>query len=65
MNDDEPQLDLEGLKAEHRRLDAQIQSLTAEAGPATLDVARLKKRKLMIKDQIQVLVDASIPDIIA
>jgi hypothetical protein len=65
MNDDEPQLDLEGLKAEHRRLDAEIQALSAEAGPDNLDVARLKKRKLMIKDHIQRETDASIPDIIA
>ena len=65
MNDDEPQLDLDGLRAEHRRLDAEIRSLTAEAGPDTLDVARLKKRKRMFKDPIQVMVDASIPDIIA
>lgn len=65
MNDDEPQLSLDELKAEHRRLDEEIQALSAEAGPDKLQVARLKKRKLMIKDQIQILVDASVPDIIA
>lgn len=65
MNDDEPQPDLEVLKAEHRRLDMDIRALSAEAGPDTLEVARLKKRKLMLKDQIERMVDASIPDIIA
>jgi hypothetical protein len=65
MNDDEPQLSLEALKAEHRRLDEEIQALCAEFGPDNLEVARLKKRKLLIKDQIQRALDASIPDIIA
>lgn len=65
MNDDEPQWSLDALKAEHRRLDEEIRALSAEAGPDKLDVARLKKRKLMIKDQIQQIVDASVPDIIA
>jgi hypothetical protein len=65
MNDDEPQLSLEALKAEHRRLDEEIQALSAEFGPDNLEVARLKKRKLLIKDQIQRALDASIPDIIA
>jgi hypothetical protein len=65
MNDDEPQPSLEELRAEHRRLDQEIQLLSCEAGPDKLQVARLKKRKLMIKDRIQLMVDASVPDIIA
>jgi hypothetical protein len=65
MNDDEPRPSLEELRAEHRRLDGHIQKLTAEAGPDKLEVARLKKRKLLIKDEIQRMLDASIPDIIA
>jgi hypothetical protein len=69
MNDDEPQssleTSLEQLRSEHRRLDAEIQVLSAEAGPDKLEVARLKKRKLLIKDEIQRILDASIPDIIA
>jgi len=65
MNDDEPQPNLESLKAEHRRLDLEIQALGSEFGPDALQIARLKKRKLQIKDRIQQLVDASIPDIIA
>jgi hypothetical protein len=65
MNDDQPQLTVEELKAQHRRLDQEIHALSAEFGPDTLEVARLKKRKLRIKDEIQRAVDASIPDIIA
>jgi len=65
MNDDEPQLSVDALKAEHRRLDEEIQALSVEFGPDNLEVARLKKRKLLIKDQIQRALDASIPDIIA
>ena len=65
MNDDEPGPGLEALKAEHRRLDEQIAALSAEASADQLELARLKKRKLRIKDQIQRIVDSNIPDIIA
>jgi hypothetical protein len=65
MNDDEPTLDLEALKAEHRELDALIQLLSSEPTGDQLELARLKRRKLMLKDQIQRMVDATIPDIIA
>lgn len=64
VNDDKA-CDLEALRAEHRRLDEQIRALSAEPGPSPLEIARLKRRKLRLKDQIQQLVDASIPDIIA
>jgi hypothetical protein len=30
-----------------------------------LELARLKKRKLLLKDQIQLIVDSNVPDIIA
>ena len=63
MNDDAPELDM--LKAEHRRLDIEIMSLEASAEADQLEIARLKKRKLRLKDQIQLIVDRSVPDIIA
>ena len=63
MNDDAPELDM--LKAEHRRLDIEIKSLEASAEADQLEIARLKKRKLRLKDQIQLIVDRSVPDIIA
>ena len=66
MNDDEsaPQ-QLAALKAEHRQLDDQIAAMVAEGAADQLELARLKKRKLRLKDQIQLLADRSIPDIIA
>lgn len=56
---------LEALKAEHRQLDDQIAALSAEHGPDQLEIARLKRRKLRLKDQIQQITNSSIPDIIA
>ncbi len=63
MNDDGPELDT--LKAEHRRLDREIAALDASADADQLEIARLKKRKLRLKDQIQMIVAGNIPDIIA
>ena len=65
MNDDEASPDLEELKAEHRKLDERIRALSAEPTGDQLEIARLKKRKLKLKDQIQQIIDSSIPDIIA
>ena len=65
MNDDQPVPDLEALKAEHRRLDEQIAALSAEFSSDQLELARLKKRKLRLKDQIAQIADSNIPDIIA
>jgi hypothetical protein len=64
MNDDHPG-SLESLKAEHRQLDERIHLLSSEPTGDQLEVARLKRRKLQLKDQIQRLADSSIPDIIA
>jgi hypothetical protein len=65
MNDDQPAPDLAALRAEHRELDERIQLLASEPTGDQLELARLKRRKLMLKDQIQLIVDATIPDIIA
>ena len=64
MNDDQPTERLHALRAEHRILDAEIAARIA-AGDDMLAVARLKKRKLRLKDEIQALLDACVPDIIA
>ena len=54
------------LKAEHRDLDARISALSAESSAlGSIEIARLKKRKLLLKDQIQLIIDRSVPDIIA
>ncbi len=65
MNDDDPRLILELLKTEHRRLDEEIESLLAAGSADQLEIARLKKRKLMLKDEIAQLNDKIVPDILA
>ena len=65
MNDDHPQGMLETLKAEHRQLDERIQLLCSEPTGDQLELARLKRRKLQLKDQIQMIVNSNVPDIIA
>ena len=65
MNDDDPRQILELLKAEHRRLDEEITALRLAGAADQLEIARLKKRKLLLKDEIQLLTDRIIPDIIA
>ena len=65
MNDDDPRQVLELLKTEHRRLDEEIDALVALGSIDQLEIARLKKRKLMLKDEIQVLNDRIVPDITA
>ena len=65
MNDLNPVGMLESLKAEHRQLDERIALLSSEPTGDQLELARLKRRKLMLKDQIQLIIDSSVPDIIA
>ena len=56
---------LEQLRIEHRDLDAAIHALSDAGSVDQLQIARLKKRKLRIRDQIAVVEDHLIPDIIA
>lgn len=56
---------LDALRAEHRALDAEISAVAAVGGPDRLLLARLKKRKLRIKDEIAAIHDSLVPDIIA
>jgi hypothetical protein len=69
MNDDEPARDpaheLQMLRAEHRELDRQISELIQRGCGDQIELARLKKRKLRLKDQIQIMLDNTVPDIIA
>jgi hypothetical protein len=53
------------LRLEHRDLDSAIEALRATPGPDQLQLARLKKRKLRLRDEIKLLEDRLIPDIIA
>lgn len=65
MNPDEISQRLELLRIEHRDLDAAIIALAAAAVPDQLQLARLKKRKLRLRDEIQWCEDQLVPDIIA
>ena len=56
---------LEDLKQLHRDLDEAIVAMIAEGGHNQLELTRLKKRKLVLRDQISKLEDESVPDIIA
>ena len=53
------------LELEHKDLDDVIARLILDPGQDSLQLRRLKKRKLMLKDQIARLRDRLIPDIIA
>ncbi|WP_414903389.1 YdcH family protein [Sphingomonas flavalba] len=53
------------LRIEHRDLDSAIAALAEQPLPDQLRIARLKKRKLRLRDEIAVLEDQMIPDIIA
>ncbi|MBY0519621.1 MAG: DUF465 domain-containing protein [Sphingomonas sp.] len=56
---------IEILKIEHRDLDAAIAALIEQNSTDQLQLARLKKRKLRLRDEITLLEDQLIPDIIA
>ena len=65
MNDDDPEAILTYLRAEHRALDARIVEARAAGTVDQMELARLKKRKLRLKDEIELLSDRIVPDIIA
>lgn len=65
MTEQELRKRLATLRIEHRDLDAAINALTQAGGPDQLQIARLKKRKLHLKDQIAIVEDQLTPDIIA
>ena len=74
MNDDEPYLSEEDkelraqlslLLQEHADLDASIEALALLPAPDQLMIARLKRKKLALRDDIMKLQDRILPDIIA
>jgi hypothetical protein len=56
---------LNGLRAEHRELDDIIAQVVDQTSRDQLQIQRLKKRKLLLKDQIAKLESELLPDIIA
>ena len=74
INDDSPDLDadamvvrqrLASLRVEHQDLDAAVAALGAKPQPDQIQIARLKKKKLSLKDEIARCEDQLTPDIIA
>jgi hypothetical protein len=75
MNDDNPPADAEAeimlrvrvaqLRQEHQDLDAAVHALEQGARPDQIQIARLKKKKLGLRDEIKMLEDQITPDIIA
>lgn len=57
--------ELERLRQEHRDLDAAIDALLHLSGADQLQIQRLKKRKLVLRDRLTFLEDQLFPDIIA
>ncbi len=53
------------LLQEHRDLDAAIAALATSPGSDVIQVQRLKKRKLVLRDKIRSIEDQLTPDIIA
>jgi len=53
------------LKQEHRDLDSAIEALQGTPGSDIIQVQRLKKRKLALRDRITFIEDQLTPDIIA
>ena len=65
VNEDNMRRRLALLRTEHRDLDAAIAALTGTGSTDQLQIARLKKRKLLLRDQIAAIEDYLTPDIIA
>ncbi len=57
--------EIEALKAAHRALDERIRQLELERTVGQLEIQRLKRRKLQLKDRINKLESSRLPDIIA
>ncbi|WP_375458618.1 YdcH family protein [uncultured Enterovirga sp.] len=57
--------ELARLKQEHRDLDAAIEALEQNVAGDQLQIQRLKKRKLVLRDRVSFIEDEITPDIIA
>lgn len=62
---DDLQDQLADLEREHRSLDEEISRLSQTPPVDLLQIQRLKKKKLTLKDQIQKIRSNILPDIIA
>ncbi len=64
-NDGPLQVQLAELRQEHDDLGAAVDALEAQPRPDQLRIARLKRRKLALRDEIVILENRLTPDIIA
>jgi len=65
VDEAELRMRLKAMTYEHRDLDSAIEALRGLAGHDQIQLARLKKRKLKLRDDIAWINDQLIPDIIA
>ena len=65
MDEAQIKVRLDGMRIEHRDLDNAIAALALMTVPDQLQMARLKKRKLRLRDEIALFEDQLVPDIIA
>jgi hypothetical protein len=65
MNDDDLPEIMAMLKIEHRRLDDDIERMRLSGNCDQLELARMKKRKLHLRDEIEQIADRITPDILA
>lgn len=65
LDEQEVRMELARLRQEHRDLDAAIGAMQALGTGDSIQIQRLKKRKLVLKDRITFLEDQIVPDIIA
>ena len=65
VDDAQIRVRLDEIRTEHRDLDSAIAALWSLTVPDQLQIARLKKRKLRLRDEIAAFEDQLIPDIIA
>jgi hypothetical protein len=61
----DPESRLAVLRTEHRDLDSAIEALGNMSTSDDVQLARLKKRKLRLKDEIKILEDMVVPNLIA
>ena len=61
----DPESRLAVLRTEHRDLDSAIEALGAKSTSDDVQLARLKKRKLRLKDEIKILEGLVVPNLIA
>ena len=65
MDDEGARARLDTIRREHRDLDAAIDALVATGVADQVQLARLKKRKLRLRDEMAMIEDDLVPDIIA